>query len=123
MLEKALLLFGLNKEKILDYEDVCNSYIELLDYELDNMNIENIYKIIISYKTIYSFFYPEYEEQKVEQEEQSNLFQLVKMICITKLIEEKLDKKNKNDQMIISLLEQNLKRDYWARTQNVKKLN
>ena len=45
------------------------------------------------------------------------------MICITKLIEEKLDKKNKNDQMIINLLEQNLKRDYWARTQNVKKLN
>ena len=45
------------------------------------------------------------------------------MICITKLIEEKIDKKNKNDQMIINLLEQNLKRDYWARTQNVKKLN
>ena len=83
MLEKALLLFGLNKEKILDYEDVCNSYIELLDYELDNMNIENIYKIIISYKTIYSFFYPEYEEQKVEQEEQSNLIYLNSPDCFS----------------------------------------
>lgn len=124
MLEEALALFGLDEELIIDYEDLYNSYLELLEEELENQNIENIYKIITSYNLVYSYFYPEYKSnQNYEEIYQNKTIQLGRMLCITELIKKNLDMNNKNDKLIIKLLEQNVIKDHWARTQKIKKLN
>lgn len=121
MLESALNLLGLKNKTLIYYEDLYDNYVRSLNQISDRTNIAKIYKIISAYNLVYSNFYPDYVEDLIEDKKIP--IKSARMIYITRLIEEELDENNKNDQLIINLLEQNLKKDYWIRTQKQKKLN
>ena len=62
MPEKIKNMYGIIDEKLLDYEDICNTYSELLEHEInkEQLNIKNIEEIALSFAYIFKIIYPRY---------------------------------------------------------------
>ena len=61
-------MYGIIDEKLLDYEDICNTYSELLEHEInkEQLNIQNIEEIAFSFAYIFKIIYPEYENIEID---------------------------------------------------------
>lgn len=127
MLEKIKNMYGIIDERILNYEDICNTYSELLEHEIEKeqLDIKKIEEIALSFAYIFKIFYPEYENIKIdimevykEEPEQENITIISAYALLT--INEK--EKNCNGIKLIGLIEENIIRDYYARKKALKVL-
>ncbi len=127
MPEKIKNMYGIIDERILDYEDICNTYSELLEYEInkEQLNIKNIEEIALSFAYIFKIFYPEYENIEIDIMEvyrETTDKQNISIISAYALLTIDDKEKNYDGIKLIKLIEENLTRDYYARKKALKVL-
>ena len=120
-------LFDITNENIIDYEDVYNSYLEKLTFLIDeDFNFEKLFKLLNGFKFIHSIFYPEYENVNIDTKEifEKQIKGEEYMLAVSGYAILKIDEiKNSKSIDLMSSIEENVKRDYYARTRKTKILN
>ena len=120
-------LFDITNENIIDYEDVYNSYLEKLTFLIDeDFNFEKLFKLLNGFKFIHSIFYPEYENINIDTKEifEKQIKGEEYMLAVSGYAILKIDEiKNSKSIDLMSSIEENVKRDYYARTRKIKILN
>ena len=120
-------LFDITNENIIDYEDVYNSYLEKLTFLIDeDFNFEKLFKLLNRFKFIHSIFYPEYENINIDTKEifEKQIKGEEYMLAVSGYAILKIDEiKNSKSIDLMSSIEENVKRDYYARTRKIKILN
>lgn len=119
------LMFDITDERIIDYEDIYNTYIEKLGHLIDNdFNYEKLFKLLNGFKFVHSYFYPEYKDMNIDFEKileknikEQELLLSISCYAILKIADTKLDMN------LIDSIEGNVKRDYFARRRKVKVLH
>ena len=127
MPEKIKNMYGIIDEKLLDYEDICNTYSELLEHEInkEQLNIKNIKEIALSFAYIFKVIYPEYENIEIDIMEvyrEKKDKEKISIISAYALLNIDDKEKNYNGIKLIKLIEENLTRDYYARNKALKVL-
>ena len=111
-------LFDITNENIIDYEDVYNSYLEKLTFLIDeDFNFEKLFKLLNGFKFIHSIFYPEYENINIDTKEifEKQIKGEEYMLAVSCYAILKIDEiKNSKSIDLMSSIEENVKRDYWA---------
>jgi len=128
--EEVYKIYGIDNDTLLNYDDIAHAYMENLKSEVsyENLNPKNIKKIADGFEYLHRIFYPEYDDFtstktsiEIYDEKHPSMEEMVTTTA-TILLKVNDELKPQDSYELITKIENNLERDYYARVEEPKKI-